>query len=434
MTRQTDPETVVIGYLSDGNTKLEFTSALSAATAYMVSHGIADPTFPKLVAQLPKKSGPRIAVGRNSLVEHFLATGADWLVMLDTDMSFGPDAIDRLLQAAHPQDRPIVGGLAIAGGRDGWFPTLTVVTQEGVISRITDYPPDQLVPVDATGAACLVIHRTVFEKLAQEHAAPWQWFMEASYGEQAVGEDFTFGLRARAAGFPVYVHTGIPFGHCKEVTVTVDWWRNWIETHRVVVTGTGRCGTGYLAALLSALGVDTGHEMVFGPRSVGWGNRRGETSWMALPKLETIRELGDDVPQPHVAHLIRNPLHVVRSLMGIGFFDDDPNPGHRPYLKYLPDVDGDTPLERACRFVVEWNERCEQIADTRLIVETMTGDDLLPVVQAAGGFHHPLEIQHKIDAAPTTINSRPRDETITWADVTAKLRDQAVRYGYDIKE
>ena len=431
------PESVVVGFLSGGATELEFTSSLSALAAYMMAQAAADPTFPRLRGVLPKRSGPRIAAGRNSVVEHFLALDADWLFMVDDDMEFAADAVDQLMRAADPQERPIVGGLAIAGGRDGWFPTLTVVTTDGVISRVTDYPPDALVPVDATGAACLLVHRSVFEKMAQEFPRPWQWFQETSYGEVAVGEDITFCLRARALGFPTFIHTGVKFGHSKQVLVTEEWWQQWTRNHRYVITGTGRCGTGYLAMVMSALGIDCGHETVFGPKATGWGNRRGEASWMAVPFLEQLQPfvMADLVDMPFVVHLVRNPLDVVNSLMGIGFFDDEPIEGHHAYLEYVPDhVRAEaSPLERACRFVVEWLERSEALADVTLRVESLTGAALVPLVHAAGAYHSAGEIDQKLAMAPKDVNHRPRGE-YGWGDVTDQLRAAAVRYGYEPKE
>jgi len=76
------------------------------------------------------ESGPRIAAARNRVVEQWLTDPAStWLWMLDTDMTFTPDTLDRLLDAADPVERPIVGGLCFAGGRDFRIaPTIYVAT------------------------------------------------------------------------------------------------------------------------------------------------------------------------------------------------------------------------------------------------------------------------------------------------------------------
>lgn len=85
-----------------------------------------------------------------------------------------------------------------------------------------------------------------------------------------------------------------------------------------VVTGCARSGTTYMGALLGGLGLDVGHEVVFGPRTrgfTGWQGHHGDSSWLAAPFLG---ELGDAL----VAHQMRHPLKVVRSLVGVRFFAD----------------------------------------------------------------------------------------------------------------
>ena len=81
-----------------------------------------------------------------------------------------------------------------------------------------NYPPDALVRVGGTGAACLLMHRTALEKVAAQSgdvAAPW--FRETAVGAplSLMGEDMTFCLRCAAAGIPVHVHTGVKAGHMK---------------------------------------------------------------------------------------------------------------------------------------------------------------------------------------------------------------------------
>jgi len=85
-----------------------------------------------------------------------------------------------------------------------------------------------------------------------------------------------------------------------------------------VVTGCARSGTTYMAALLSGLGLRLGHEVVFGPRTRGftdWGDRHGDSSWLAAPFLDQIEDA-------LVFHQLRHPLKVVRSLVGVRFFAD----------------------------------------------------------------------------------------------------------------
>jgi hypothetical protein len=119
-----------------------------------------------------------LADARNKVVKAFLKEHqADWLFWIDTDMGFAPDTIDRLFEAADPVERPLVGGLCFtqreetSDGMGGWrclaSPTVFDwrVLDDGQMGFTVrwNYPPDALTQVAGTGAACVLIHRGVFE-------------------------------------------------------------------------------------------------------------------------------------------------------------------------------------------------------------------------------------------------------------------------------
>lgn len=166
-------------------------------------------------------SGPRIAAARNLLVKQFLDSTAEWMWMLDTDMAFPTGTLDRLVKAADQYTRPIMGGLCFGGRKeDGIFPTLYALvdpeTNDGSpIRTVYDFPDDAVVKVDATGAACLLVHRRVFTKIAGVFPEPQPWFSESVYMGREFGEDWTFCMRAAQLEIPVHVHTGIEIGHVK---------------------------------------------------------------------------------------------------------------------------------------------------------------------------------------------------------------------------
>lgn len=136
-------------------------------------------------------------------------------------MVWQPDALERLLEVAHWKDRPIVGGWCYAEMQDGRIrPTLYRI-HEGKVVNVEmprDFQYDQPVLCDATGAAFTLIHRSVFEKIQEAHVSdsPHIWYQETTYGGVDIGEDITFCLRARAAGFPVLVDARVQVGHVKE--------------------------------------------------------------------------------------------------------------------------------------------------------------------------------------------------------------------------
>jgi GT2 family glycosyltransferase len=209
------PAHAAVGYVHGGTVRAEFAASLLA-----LQRGART----RIDVFLAAPSGPNISEARNLLVRRFLTeTRAPWLFMCDTDMVFAADAADRLIGAADPQARPVVGALCYSQDEAGGDPHPTMyelVEQDGQpgFARYRTWPEDTCFPVAATGAACLLMHRAALERVeaaSGDRAAPW--FRESILGAALVGEDMTFCLRAGVAGVPVHVHTGVQAGHVKPV-------------------------------------------------------------------------------------------------------------------------------------------------------------------------------------------------------------------------
>jgi hypothetical protein len=223
---------VIVAYLHPGTVTGEFCrSLLNVSLAY-----------PGLIGgQIAQYAGANISRARNEVAESFLSTDFDWLWMLDSDMTFPPDALPRLLAAVEVDERPIVGGLCFAAmhGPDGYrmFPTMYEFGPDG-LAVLKGYPENTVVRVEATGAACLLVHRTVFEQFPE--GGPFRWFAETitEDGERTRGEDVTFCKRLMDLDIPLYVHTGVKTGHVKQIVLDEDryreqeasWWRSPMAT------------------------------------------------------------------------------------------------------------------------------------------------------------------------------------------------------------
>lgn len=223
-------DSVVIGYLHPGEVAHSFMHSMRQ----LMHHDLV--TSRRIRGYIAQECGAgRITDGRNDVVRRFLQTDAEWLAFIDADMGFEPDTIDRLLMAAHPSARPIVGALCFGQrrGPDGpaasrhleTFPTIYRWIDSGDIAGVApiyDYPRNQLVECDATGGACFVVHRTVLDQLAETLPQPRAWFDETVYKGQVFGEDLTFFRRCAEHGHRILVHTGIRTSHYKHVYLTED--------------------------------------------------------------------------------------------------------------------------------------------------------------------------------------------------------------------
>lgn len=229
---------VVVSYIHPGEVDGEFCDSLIGMLLYDHRNNarILDPPG----GQISLFSGPRVAEARSQIVDGFLNTqffkGAEWLLMIDSDMTFDADTLDRMLEVADPETCPILGGLCFAGSpATKIYPTVYRLVQEdgfAGVEPVLDYPKDSLVKVGATGAAFLLVHRSVFLRMAAPHphgfgsfpdgvANPYPWFVEGGTTKgRPYGEDIAFCMRANALNIPVHVHTGIKIGHVKRFTLT----------------------------------------------------------------------------------------------------------------------------------------------------------------------------------------------------------------------
>lgn len=169
-----------------------------------------------------------------------------------------------------------------------------------------------------------------------------------------------------------------------------------------LVTGTGRCGTGWAAAVLNACGVRAGHqavvrhEHVLGRTPIDWGDYEVECSYEAAPLAATF---------DRVVVLIRDPFLVAASWCALGVFDDD-SPG--PYGDLYAVLDGwcpevarqATPPARALVFWHDWNRLALDDADVVLPI-----DGLHPWTLLAA-----LDLEDRYDPAAervsTDVNAR----------------------------
>jgi hypothetical protein len=179
----------------------------------------------RIAAVTDLRTGPFLAQARTEIGRRFLASGLPWLWMVDSDMTFTENTLPALLDWADPATTPLVGALCrtLAGGQ-------TIVTAyradkdpDGRFGFTSlhggELPADTLIRVDATGCACLLAHRSVFERIDAHEGTPALWFCEQTIDGRPFGEDMSFSLRCAAAGVPLHIHTGIRAGHLRAVQI-----------------------------------------------------------------------------------------------------------------------------------------------------------------------------------------------------------------------
>lgn len=148
--------------------------------------------------------------------------GYTWLFQLDSDVLAPPDTIPRLIS----HRLPIVSGLYHQR-----FPTWDGITADylpcmfnesvgadGKLTKaaIVDFRPGSLVEAAYVPGGCLLIHRSVFERMVQAGIRRFfEWTLQVDSEPPGSGrsEDFEFCARARALGFKCFVDTSLIATH-----------------------------------------------------------------------------------------------------------------------------------------------------------------------------------------------------------------------------
>ncbi len=237
------PEKVYFCFPSGGNPSIHF----------LASVALLFKRYPKM--EFNFSLGSRIAKNRNNLVRSFLASKCDWMWMVDDDMVIPTESLSMLMEVADVEKVPVVSGLAFADDRGVPFSTIMVKhpSVDGYI-RAGSWPPSAVQPVDATGAACLLVHRWVLEKMGQRffEYKPSQWFMDQTVNGKDKGEDVVFCERLAKMDIPIHVHTGVKLGHVKEKIITELEYRRTINDRVLIASSTSKMAD-FVTMALNAL-------------------------------------------------------------------------------------------------------------------------------------------------------------------------------------
>ena len=148
----------------------------------------------------------------------------DWVMFIDDDMVWQPDQIGRLITVRAEEDLDVLGGLCFhRAPPHGPTMFMREEADRGAYNFLEKWGTD-LVEVDATGMAFVVIHKRVFEMMAGHPMPPYEERrkyppMPFFRWEGLLGEDLRFCQDAKKAGARVFVDTRNEIGHVAEIEI-----------------------------------------------------------------------------------------------------------------------------------------------------------------------------------------------------------------------
>jgi len=169
---------------------------------------------------LDTPAGKPIEHNRNVIVQNFLKSGYDYLLMLDNDIIPPMNVIEL---ADHEKD--IVGMVCFAfkAKPNRIMPLVLEYKGKNEDGRASYNIPDLenkdgLIEVDAVGTGAIMIHRRVFEHKDMKH--PFQNYWNED-GIRTEGLDLSFCRRAKEAGFKVWADLNMVASHWTELDLKI---------------------------------------------------------------------------------------------------------------------------------------------------------------------------------------------------------------------
>lgn len=168
------------------------------------------------------------SAARNSLVE---SMRGDWLLMLDTDHSFAPDLCARMLDRMNAANIDVLTGFYQYKAHP--HPPVLYLENGEFFSPLGSWRPRgdtsgantlDLFPVAAAGGGCLMVRRSVFDRIADEfHCGPFDIL-------PPFGEDMSFFKRLKKLNIQTYCDARIACHHLMVKPVTLsDYDRDAVE-------------------------------------------------------------------------------------------------------------------------------------------------------------------------------------------------------------
>lgn len=161
--------------------------------------------------------GTLVYDARNQLTQYALEKGGyDFVLWLDSDMTFEPDLLERLMEDI--DGKQAVTGLCF-GRRPPFKPCIyksVRVEKEGIgvmphADNWYDYPRDQLFEVEGFGFACVLMRMDMLDAMSV-YGIPF-------FPVAGLGEDLSFCWRARQLDIRLWCDSRLKIGHIMRLSV-----------------------------------------------------------------------------------------------------------------------------------------------------------------------------------------------------------------------
>jgi hypothetical protein len=206
----------------------------------------------------------------------------------------------------------------------------------------------------------------------------------------------------------------------------------------LLITGTGRCGTGYIAEVLNSVGHKCTHEKIFSMKGLDYAREqlalrrsRPEWRWQAESSWLIAPHLGEPwLSDLTVVHLVRHPRNFIRSHQRMSNWTTKHYERGQEYLySIMPELlDHPPPYERSAYFWVKWNEMIEPHARHLHRIE----DDVTGLLDALGLVHEGCDLfADKEHNSRALVHEKPFELEDLSSETFDMISEMMERYGYE---
>lgn len=165
--------------------------------------------------------GSLVSESREKLAALAISRDADYVLWLDSDMTFEPDIMERLYK--HMETYDIVTGLYFRR-RPPFSPVIfKKLHLEGdvcLFEDYTEYPEDRVFEVEGIGFGCVMMKTEVLLSVFARYKNCFTMM-----GRN--GEDVSFSMRARNCGYKIWCDPSIKCGHIAYSMVNENFYKNY---------------------------------------------------------------------------------------------------------------------------------------------------------------------------------------------------------------
>lgn len=191
----------------------DFFISFSKMLKYSYEHDVADEI------NLIFAASPMAAQNRNAILEG----DSSHIFMVDADMTFPADTLEKMLAASEKQNNAVISGLAFMGAPP-FYPSIYKWHEDKQVASPIGTWPAEPFEVDAVGSFGMLIPRHI-AKVLGPNAFSHMFLQNFQTKESAeIRHDFAFCKRVRAAGFKIVCIPSIEFGHIRPYPITQSEW------------------------------------------------------------------------------------------------------------------------------------------------------------------------------------------------------------------